>query len=99
MRVPLLHDWATARVLEGSIWDVEYYIRPAVDTNRMSQNFYIGDLKSGQFCDLVIRHKSKGHQAPGHQLNQAPGHQVTKISGNGDGVLQPAYLPPKKRWF
>ena len=43
-----------ATVHVGSVWNLQYWLRSSVPIKRMSQNFYPGDLRSGQFRDLPI---------------------------------------------
>ena len=47
-------DFTVTTVLKGSTWNLQGVIRVSVPTKRMSRNFYFGDLRSGQFCDLHI---------------------------------------------
>ena len=47
-------DCAMATVVEWSIWNFQDIMRLSGPTKRISQNFFIDGLRSGQFCDLPI---------------------------------------------
>ena len=41
-------------MFQGKLWNFRNMMRSSVPTKRISRIFYIGDLRSGHFCDLPI---------------------------------------------
>ena len=55
---------AVATVFNGSIWNVREGITVSVSAKLSSRNFDSGNLRSGQFCDLIIIRQWENIQMP-----------------------------------